>query len=304
MAKYSGPLQEVARALDLVPFLSTHVYISLKELAKDFEISEREMANELTALSMCGLPGYTPYELLDINFESGYVSIRNHEALDIPRALSGVEVATLLLGLGLMRDSISNNDLAMEEKIDSLFKKLSSISSAVIEIEAHPIAALISHIEDAISARRDIEFEYLSPSKDERSSRTVTPFRINFDNGYYYVDSYCHQARARRSFRLDRISDFQLLGKSDVSTPLPASSNEEVAEVDLHILQNQRRHSERLQIKQLPTSGKVRLPIYSSRWAERAIIAGAPDIKIVAPEALRQQISKTAAEILALYTSH
>ena len=72
-------MQEVARLLDLVPFLSTHSHISLKELAHEFGISEKAMASELTALSMCGLPGYTPYELIEIFFESGFVTINNHD---------------------------------------------------------------------------------------------------------------------------------------------------------------------------------------------------------------------------------
>ncbi len=61
MVKQSAPIQEVARLLDLVPYLSTHSYISLKELAAEFGVGERAMAAELSALSMCGLRGYTPY---------------------------------------------------------------------------------------------------------------------------------------------------------------------------------------------------------------------------------------------------
>jgi proteasome accessory factor C len=95
MSNQSAPIQEVSRLLDLVPFLSTHSHISLKELAEEFGISEKAMASELTALSMCGLPGYTPYELIEIFFESGFVTINNHDALDIPRALTQLEVASL-----------------------------------------------------------------------------------------------------------------------------------------------------------------------------------------------------------------
>ncbi len=104
MANKSAPIKEVSRLLDLVPFLSTHSHISLKELASEFGVSEKEMASELTALSMCGLPGYTPYELIEIFFETGYVTINNHETLDIPRALTRLEVASLLIGLEILKD--------------------------------------------------------------------------------------------------------------------------------------------------------------------------------------------------------
>jgi proteasome accessory factor C len=71
----SAPLLRTARLLDLVPFLNTHQGIALKELAAHFDVTPTQMSADLMTLWMCGLPGYTPLELMDLEFESGYVTI-------------------------------------------------------------------------------------------------------------------------------------------------------------------------------------------------------------------------------------
>ena len=82
---FSAPLERTARLLDLVPYINTHQGIALKDLAAVFEVSHAQMVNDLTTLWMCGLPGYTPLELMDLDFESGYVNISNAPTLAKPR---------------------------------------------------------------------------------------------------------------------------------------------------------------------------------------------------------------------------
>ena len=64
----SAPLLRTARLLDLVPFLNTHQGIALKELAAHFDVTPAQMSADLMTLWMCGLPGYTPLELMDLAF--------------------------------------------------------------------------------------------------------------------------------------------------------------------------------------------------------------------------------------------
>ena len=84
----SAPLQRTARLLDLVPFISTHQGIELKELARHFDVTPAQMNADLTTLWMCGLPGYTPLELMQLDFQSGYVSIGNASTLSKPRMIT------------------------------------------------------------------------------------------------------------------------------------------------------------------------------------------------------------------------
>ncbi|MEY4061912.1 MAG: hypothetical protein RL602_543, partial [Actinomycetota bacterium] len=107
--KFSAPLERTARLLDLVPYINSHQGISLKELSSVFGVSQSQMVNDLTTLWMCGLPGYTPLELMDLDFETGYVTINNADTLSKPRSINFDEGVALLLGLDLLRSSIQSD---------------------------------------------------------------------------------------------------------------------------------------------------------------------------------------------------
>ena len=106
MAKRSTPAEKAARMLDLVPYISSHQGISCKDLAVDFGITEAELLSDLNALWMCG---DNRFDLIELEFESGYVSIRNAETLNVVRSLSTQEIISILLGLDLIEKSLQDN---------------------------------------------------------------------------------------------------------------------------------------------------------------------------------------------------
>ena len=68
---------KLARLIDLVPFISKHQGIPIKDLADKFGVSVEEIEKDLWSLYCCGLPGQTPLELMEFSFEDGFVSVRN-----------------------------------------------------------------------------------------------------------------------------------------------------------------------------------------------------------------------------------
>ena len=64
--KTSTPIEQTARLLDLVPFLLAHQGIALEDLAKQFGVTQEVILDDLNTLWLCGLPGYTPLELIDL----------------------------------------------------------------------------------------------------------------------------------------------------------------------------------------------------------------------------------------------
>jgi len=98
-----APIIHTERLLALVPYISAHQGIAVKNLAQVFNVTTTQIIADLTTLWMCGLPGYTALELMDLSFESGFVSIRNAPTLKSPRTLSKEEIISLLLGLDLVR---------------------------------------------------------------------------------------------------------------------------------------------------------------------------------------------------------
>lgn len=303
MAKPSAPIQEVARLLDLVPFLSSHSHISLKELASEFGVSEKEMANELTALSMCGLPGYTPYELIEIYFESGFVTINNHESLDIPRALTNVEVASLLIGLALLKEAVAKDQDEIHSKIDSLSEKLSAILGSTIEISAPSDVPFLAAISRAIAARSSLTISYLSPLKDEVEERLISPLAVKSEGTFTYIHSYCHNSQGYRNFRSDRISAVaEVAPQPEPVEPLPTIDSEKVS-VDLSVLGRRRAAAEALQLSSIPTNGALTTEVFSTEWVEKMVTAFSPDIVLDSPDASRNRVRSRLEKILALYLS-
>lgn len=303
MAKLSGPLQEVSRLLDLVPFLSTHPYISLKSLSDEFGVSEKEMARELIELSMCGLPGYTPYDLIEVNFESGFVSIQNHEAIDIPRALSFSEIATLLIGLSSLKEELSGGSPEISQEVDRLIDRLTVISGGSIEAEVDETLNALAEIKRAIEERGVLRISYHSIARDEVRDREITPLRIYRENGEIYLSASCHEAHALRNFRVDRIRVLEVLPKSasdsKVSDDLDTSEGKKV--VTLHLHSQPRALSESLGLAREATIGEVSMPIFSEEWLIRNLLAAGGDMEVLRDISLRASVSSKAAATLALY---
>lgn len=309
MSKKSAPLLEVERLLDLVPFLSVNPYISLKELALEFGVSEREISNELIALSMCGLPRYTPYELIDISIESGYVSISNHETLDIPRALSTGELAAFLLGLNVIRDSLLNSEQGSASKVaqvESLIARLKGVLDTPIDVSLDTSSHFISEIEQAISKRGTLLMRYLSSSDGAAKEREINPLSLTREGQYIYLSAFCKSSQAHRSFRIDRIETLTSIKSEDrpQETAVEISSESVApAKVKLKINRNRRRYAELLNIESIPPSGLVEIEVYSQEWLVRAVSAARGDIEIVAGAQIAAQIAARAREIRSLYRS-
>lgn len=303
MAKPSGPMQEVARLLDLVPYLSTHSYISMKELASEFDITERELANELTALSMCGLPGYTPYELIDIFFESGFVSITNHDPLDIPRALSQLEVASLLLGLELLRESLNDESSSVKDEIDTLVEQLRTLAGNAITAQAPADLGHLSTIQKAVAHRTCLSVTYLSTQKDLVGERIIEPLDVYHDGDVSYLSAFCRSVQGYRNFRLDRIQNLSEVNEPRTALKTEAGSESEKIPVGVKFHNRRRESAELLSLSQISAQGEATVEVFNEEWLVRAVLSSSPAIEVKAPKALRSQIQADAEKILALYRS-
>jgi proteasome accessory factor C len=302
MAKMTAPIQEVARLLDLVPYLSTHSYISVKELAEEFGVSEREISNELTALSMCGLPGYTDYELIDVSFDSGYVTIRNHDPLDIPRALTSLEVATLLIGLEIMRDGINSDKGDLVEKIDALIAQLAPLVGSALAVETHPEALHSAQIQKAIAERQALKISYESSLTGASEERLIEPLSLYLENSHTYLNAYCHRANGYRNFRVDRITEVET---SAIAVQDRPSATYSISQEEFTLLVTGRRRAiaEFLQVDLIGSDGEIVIPAYSSDWVSKSVASFAPDITLLKPEGFPATIAGRLENILALYRS-
>lgn len=72
---------------------------------------------------------------------------------------------------------------------------------------------------NALLKRQRLQIEYYSKSKNETTSRKVSPQRLIFYRDNWYLDAYCHLREALRSFALDSITKAELLQQKTVEIP-------------------------------------------------------------------------------------
>ncbi|TMZ35411.1 protein pafC, partial [Klebsiella pneumoniae] len=65
----SGSGDRLPRLLTLVPYLLARPGVRIDEVARDFDVTPRQLRKDLELLWMCGLPGYGPGDLIDLSFD-------------------------------------------------------------------------------------------------------------------------------------------------------------------------------------------------------------------------------------------
>ncbi|MEO0016373.1 MAG: hypothetical protein RL589_854 [Actinomycetota bacterium] len=298
---FSAPLERTARLLDLVPYINTHQGIALKDLAAVFEVSNAQMVNDLTTLWMCGLPGYTPLELMDLDFESGYVNISNAPTLAKPRSVTFDEGVALILGLDLLRASIPTDRTDLLEKIDSLSVRLSSIINlnSTFSVVAPVNQGVSAAIEDALASRSSLEIEYHSLYRDEITQRTIFPLEIIHVEGQQYLSSYCYFASDFRQFKLDRIQKAEVTQESK-TIPEDATDTQRINS-RLKVLKPTREIAERFSRQDLKAGSEFDFQTYSQQWLERSILSSGDGVALLTPPEIRASIAQMAQSMLDRY---
>lgn len=293
------------RLLDLVPYIVAHPGISITELAKEFSISRDEVLKDLNLLFLCGLPGYTPLELIDISFDEESVVIRDPQNLAAPRNLNESEALIARIALAALEESTPRTAaaypqiVALREKIAKAFS--SSIPASAITFTLDKERATLEAIEGAIKQELDLEITYSNVTKDSSSRRSITPISIIAEVKRTLVSAYCHSAKALRTFNLSQISE--------------VSTKARIVRADLERLEDSRGSSAEVMIKSEDSSflsenasslkelskSCYQIDIFQPEWIVRSVLAGANSIELAKPLELRAEISERATRALLAY---
>ena len=297
----SAPLARTARLLDLVPFINTHQGIALKELAKHFEVTPAQMNADLTTLWMCGLPGYTHLELMNLDFESGFVSIGNASTLSKPRAITFQECVALLLGLDLIASSLPSDRQDLFTAAESIRTRLTDILGLPIKLSVvtNTSGSVGTAIAQAIEASSGLKIRYHSLYKDQVTERVVVPVNLYESDNHQYMRAFCSTAMDYREFRVDRIDQPT---PADFSAEFPAKiDSTEKLSFSIKIMSPSRDVTERFAIEHSTTGSSIELSSYSRQWIERSVMASGEAVLLSAPQEIRAEIAKKAQLMLNRY---
>ena len=183
-------------------------------MAKQFSVTETQIQKDLNLIFLCGLPGYTHAELIDLAFEDGFVFLIDGQNLEKPPRFTAEEISRLRLALMIMGNSTNFSE--KEGRIlKTLLAKIDKNNETIDSLEFKnflPVSAQnkFDQISKAISIQSNIEIRYQDTLRDMVSVRVIKPLKMFFLEENFYLDAYENISNCEKTFRIDRILEINL----------------------------------------------------------------------------------------------
>ena len=214
----------LARLLALVPWLLARPGVAVEDAARAFGVSRAQLVRDLELLFVCGLPGHLPDDLIEAEFDTGHVYVRNADTIARPLRLDRDEAVTLLVGLRTLADVPGLHD---RDALDRTIAKLeraagdAAAASRAVSVQVEAEETVTEAVRRALDEGRRLHLTYYVPGRDEMTERDVDPMRLLLVEGRSYVEGWCHRAEGVRLFRLDRVAEVRVL---DEPAQVPAAA--------------------------------------------------------------------------------
>jgi proteasome accessory factor C len=203
-------LSRLSRLLAMVPWLLAHPGSSLTEAAAEFAVTQAQIVKDLELLFVCGLPGHLPDDLIEAEWDTGYIYLANAEAISRPLRLGVDETLALMVGLQALAQVPGVGErAAVNRALAKLIEAAGSAAETAGQVQVHvlpePSPHVVATAQQALAQGRRLRLEYLVPHRDQPTLRDVDPLAVRQSEGYWYLHGWCHRAEAERIFRLDRV---------------------------------------------------------------------------------------------------
>lgn len=106
----------LVRLLNMVPYFQANPRITRAEAAAELGVTAKQLEEDLNQLWMCGLPGYSPGDLIDFEFCGDTIEVTFSAGIDRPLKLTSPEAVDLLVQLaaGDARRALTALEVAAE----------------------------------------------------------------------------------------------------------------------------------------------------------------------------------------------
>jgi proteasome accessory factor C len=215
--------ERLNRLLAILVYLARVGEAPLAELEGRFSVSASELLHDLELAACCGVPPYTPDQLIDLLVDEDRVVAEGLRELAHPRRFTpeeGFALAAAARALLAVPGADEEGDLA------GALAKLEAVlgtSSLAVEVDSSPALAPLQF---AAGAGEQVEIDYFSASATEPSTRVVDPYQVVVREGRWYLDAWCHKANGLRRFQVDRVREVRPTGRPADLSPLSDAERE------------------------------------------------------------------------------
>lgn len=205
------------RLLYLVPAVLARQGIPLAELAKELDLDEETLREDIDLLSQVGPPAGGPDEflLLTVDDEDNCVYADLPQGLTRPLRLTAAEAFSLSLGLRTLagsglrpyEDAVTRLLAKIRAALGEASPELLSLErESAVETEDHHKLALLNDLHRAITARRPMQATYHSASRGQTEQRGIDPYALVNHRGAWYLVGRCHRHNEPRLFKVERMN--------------------------------------------------------------------------------------------------
>jgi len=218
----SGARDQVGRLLALVPYIQSREEVSVEQAAADFGVPPAQIVKDLNVLWFCGLPGLGMGDLIDVDMDAldgdGVIRVSNADYLSRPLRLGSTEASALIVALRALREASDDNVRPIVDRTLAKLEAAAGDGAALaarvgiqIDHTAPEVGRLCATLEEAVTTGRQVRLGYYVPARDQATERIVDPSRVVQAEGNTYLEAWCHTAEDQRLFRLDRVSEAEVL---------------------------------------------------------------------------------------------
>jgi len=310
MAMRTSATERAARLLALLPNLRRGERLSLSGLAHSLGADEAQVAADLSTLSMCGVPPYSPDSLVDVEVDGDEVIVwSDPPAMDEPVRFSCKEARALVAALettGMdphekrfqdLLDVADGSGLDIQEAVRSM------LVSSTVSPESY------GELAKAIEKKRTVRILYFSAHSGRSTERTIEPWMLHNRRGEWYVVAWCREAQDRRTFRVDRIERISMT--QEVFDPPPETPSlgpvgfdpkglpEAVVVFDPEHAPDERQWPGATFHANPDGSVVTHVPMASPGWLARRVVAQLGHAQVISPDSLKETIvtlAKTCSE--------
>ncbi|MDQ1444870.1 MAG: proteasome accessory factor [Acidimicrobiaceae bacterium] len=301
MSPRANPGERLRRLLAVIPWLAARGTASLEEIAERFGVDVATVEDELLLAACCGLPPYSPDQLIELVVDDDGVTANVPDYFRRPLKLTAADgFAILAAGRALLAVPGSDPTGPLATALDKLAGVLGGPRGVTVELDA---PARLHDLRDAVAASERVAVEYYSASRDEVTSREIDPLSVFADRGRWYVAAYCHRAQDVLTFRVDRVRSLRRTGETFDAVRVGearrsgaggglhiASLGPDLQHVTLLLPAEARWVAEAYPTTSVEDLGggrlRVRLAVTGLPWLERLLLRVGPEVRVEEPAEL------------------
>jgi proteasome accessory factor C len=305
-----GAAERLRGLLVMLPWLMQRQSVRISDMARQFNMSEADLVEDLELASMCGVPPYTPFDLADLWIDDEYINVGPNKQFEQRLRLSAHEAFTLSV-LASAADDIPG--FAQGDHLQSALIKLQRVlGDNMVDVETQS-PEFLDAVTDAAGSGELLNIVYWTPARNEESQRMVVVRSVFSDKGNWYMSADDSASGERRHFRIDRIraleptGQFSAVTREPVDIPQWFSDAPHTDTVVAHVLPHAAWIVESYpcwSISENPDGSlDIEMVVSSEHWLSRMVLRAGDGISVTSPSHLVDVAQRAASQVLTRYES-